>query len=139
MREAAATLAELQERAKNVALDDHSRTFNTELLSALELTCLLDVATCMVDSALHRTESRGAHQRTDYPARNDRNFLAHSLITRAPDGSRRIELKPVTITRWPPGERVYGQQQAEPAKAKASASKGPLEDGSAETPDGSTS
>jgi fumarate reductase flavoprotein subunit len=118
LREAAATLAELQERAKNVALDDHSRTFNTELLSALELTCLLDVATCMVDSALHRTESRGAHQRTDYPARNDRNFLAHSVITRAPDGSRRIELKPVTITRWPPGERVYGQQ-AEPAKAKA--------------------
>ena len=118
LREAAATLAELGERAKNVALDDHSRTFNTELLSALELTCLLDVATCMVDSALHRTESRGAHQRTDYPARNDRNFLAHSVITRAPDGSRRIELKPVTITRWPPGERVYGQQ-AEPAKAKA--------------------
>jgi len=119
LREAAATLAELEERAKNVALDDHSRTFNTELLSALELTCLLDVATCMVDSALHRTESRGAHQRTDYPARNDRNFLAHSVITRAPDGSRRIEYKPVTITRWPPGERVYGQQQAEPAKAKA--------------------
>jgi fumarate reductase flavoprotein subunit len=118
LREAAATLAELGERAKNVALDDHSRTFNTELLSALELTCLLDVATCMVDSALHRTESRGAHQRTDYPARNDRNFLAHSVITRAPDGSRRIEYKPVTITRWPPGERVYGQQ-AEPAKAKA--------------------
>jgi len=119
LREAAATLAELEERAKNVALDDHSRTFNTELLSALELTCLLDVATCMVDSALNRTESRGAHQRTDYPARNDRNFLAHSVITRAPDGSRRIEYKPVTITRWPPGERVYGQQQAEPAKAKA--------------------
>ena len=119
LREAAATLAELQERANNVSLDDHSRTFNTELLSALELTCLLDVATCIVDSALHRTESRGAHQRTDYPARNDRDFLAHSLISRAADGSRRIEYKPVTITRWPPGERVYGQQQPELAKAKA--------------------
>src|SRR5205085_6968141 len=111
--------AELQERAQNLAIDDHSRTFNTELLSALELTCMLDVAICMVHSALHRTESRGAHQRTDYPARDDRNFLAHSVITRAPDGSLKIEYKPVTITRWPPGERVYGQQQAEPAKARA--------------------
>jgi fumarate reductase flavoprotein subunit len=119
LREAAQKLAELQERSKNLALDDHSRTFNTELLSALELTCMLDVAVCMVDSALQRTESRGAHQRTDYPARDDRNFLAHSVITRAPDGSSRIEYRPVTITRWPPGERVYGQ--TEPAKQVAKA------------------
>jgi fumarate reductase flavoprotein subunit len=119
LREAAQKLAELQERSKNLALDDHSRTFNTELLSALELTCMLDVAICMVDSALQRTESRGAHQRTDYPARDDRNFLAHSVITRAPDGSSRIEYRPVTITRWPPGERVYGQ--TEPAKQVAKA------------------
>jgi fumarate reductase flavoprotein subunit len=119
LREAAQKLSELQERSKNLALDDHSRTFNTELLSALELTCMLDVAVCMVDSALQRTESRGAHQRTDYPARDDRNFLAHSVITRAPDGSSRIEYRPVTITRWPPGERVYGQ--TEPAKQVAKA------------------
>ncbi|MFL6439946.1 MAG: fumarate reductase (quinol) flavoprotein subunit [Terriglobales bacterium] len=119
LREAAQKLSELQERCKNLALDDHSRTFNTELLSALELTCMLDVAICMVDSALQRTESRGAHQRTDYPARDDRNFLAHSVITRAPDGSSRIEYRPVTITRWPPGERVYGQ--TEPAKQVAKA------------------
>lgn len=110
LREAAQKLAELQERVGNVSIDDHSRTFNTELLSALELTCMLDVAVCIVHSALQRTESRGAHQRTDYPARDDRNFLAHSVITRASDGSQRIEYKPVTITRWPPGERVYGQQ-----------------------------
>jgi fumarate reductase flavoprotein subunit len=120
LREAAQKLSELQERSKNLALDDHSRTFNTELLSALELTCMLDVAICMVDSALQRTESRGAHQRTDYPARDDRNFLAHSVITRAPDGSSRIEYRPVTITRWPPGERVYGQQ-TQPAKQVAKA------------------
>jgi succinate dehydrogenase flavoprotein subunit len=119
LREAAQKLSELQERSRNLALDDHSRTFNTELLSALELTCMLDVAICMVDSALQRTESRGAHQRTDYPARDDRNFLAHSVITRAPDGSSRIEYRPVTITRWPPGERVYGQ--TEPAKQVAKA------------------
>ena len=110
LREAAQTLADLQERAKNIAIDDHSRTFNTELLSALELTCMLDVAACMVHSALHRTESRGAHQRTDYPGRDDRNFLAHSVITRTADGSLRTDYQPVVITRWPPGERVYGQQ-----------------------------
>ncbi|HVH88976.1 MAG TPA: fumarate reductase (quinol) flavoprotein subunit [Terriglobales bacterium] len=110
LRAAAGVLAELRERAQNLALDDHSRTFNTELLSALELTCMLDVATCIVHSALHRTESRGAHQRTDHPARDDRNFLAHSMITRAADGSIRIDYSGVVITRWPPGERVYGQQ-----------------------------
>ncbi|MBV9146902.1 MAG: fumarate reductase (quinol) flavoprotein subunit [Acidobacteria bacterium] len=110
LREAAQKLSELQERAQNVQIDDHSRTFNTELLSALELHCMLDVAICMVHSALHRTESRGAHQRTDYPARDDRNFLAHSVITRTSDGSLRIDYQPVTVTRWPPGERVYGQQ-----------------------------
>src|SRR4051812_1466836 len=119
LREAAQKLSELQERSRNLALDDHSRTFNTELLSALELTCMLDVAICMVDSALQRTESRGAHQRTDYPARDDRNFLAHSVVMRQPDGSLHIDYQPIVVTRWPPGERVYGQQQAELAKAKA--------------------
>jgi len=116
LREAAQKLADLRDRAENLAIDDHSRTFNTELLSALELTCMLDVAACMVHSALHRTESRGAHQRTDYPARDDRNFLAHSVITRTADGSLRIEYQPVVITRWPPGERVYGQQTQPAAK-----------------------
>ena len=110
LRAAEAKLAELQERTQNVSIDDHSRTFNTELLSALELTCMLDVAITMVHSALHRTESRGAHQRTDYPARDDAKFLAHSVVTRSSDGSIHIEYKPVVITRWPPGERVYGQQ-----------------------------
>ena len=110
LRAAEAKLVELQERAENVSIDDRSRTFNTELLSALELTCMLDVATTMVHSALHRTESRGAHQRTDYPARDDAGFLAHSVVTRASDGSIRIEYTPVVITRWPPAERVYGQQ-----------------------------
>ncbi len=121
LRDAAQKLAELQERSRNIALDDHSRTFNTELLSALELTCMLDVATCIVHSALHRTESRGAHQRTDYPKRDDRNFLAHSVITQTSSGNIRIDYAPVTITRWPPGERVYGQQQPQTIKQVASA------------------
>ncbi len=99
----------LQERSRNLLLDDHSYTFNTELIAALELSYVLDVAEAMVQSALKRTESRGAHQRTDHPERDDQNFLAHSLAYRNEDGPPRIEYLPVTITNWPPGERVYGR------------------------------
>jgi fumarate reductase flavoprotein subunit len=67
------------------------------------------VAETMAQSAMQRTESRGAHQRTDYPARNDEKFLAHSLAYLGTDGRPRVEYAPVTITRWPPGERVYGR------------------------------
>ena len=70
---------------------------------------MLDVAEAIVNSALRREESRGAHQRTDFPARDDQRFLAHSLTYRNPDGSCRVDYLPVTITRWPPGERVYGR------------------------------
>ena len=99
----------LQERSCHIALDDHSRTFNTERLAALELSFMLDVAEAIAMSALRREESRGAHQRTDFPKRDDQRFLAHSLASRDSDGSCRIEYRPVTITRWPPGERVYGR------------------------------
>jgi len=102
-------LRELQTRFQTVELDDQSRTFNTERIAALELSFMLDVAEVIVSAALARTESRGAHQRTDFPARDDRRFLAHSLACRTPDGACRIEPLPVTITRWPPGERVYGR------------------------------
>ncbi|HEV2113789.1 MAG TPA: fumarate reductase (quinol) flavoprotein subunit [Terriglobales bacterium] len=115
---AANKIHELQERSRNLAIHDHNRTFNTELTSALEMAFMLDVAESIVQSALARTESRGAHQRTDFPARDDKNFLAHSIIARNPDGSSRVSYKPVTITRWPPGERVYGIS-AEKVKANA--------------------
>jgi fumarate reductase flavoprotein subunit len=103
------TLRTLQERFRNIALDDHSQTFNTELVAALELSCMLDVAETIVQSALHRTESRGAHQRIDFAKRDDEKFLAHSLVFQQEDGSPRIDYLPVTITRWPPAERVYGR------------------------------
>jgi fumarate reductase flavoprotein subunit len=103
------TLAELRERAQRAAIDDHSRVFNTELTAALELEFMLDVAQSIVGSAALRQESRGAHQRTDFPARDDERYLAHSLAERAADGSSRIRYLPVTITRWPPAERVYGR------------------------------
>ena len=102
-------LRELQERFLDVGLDDHSRTFNTELVAALELGSMLDVAEAMIQCALHRTESRGAHQRTDFPARDDQKFLAHSLVARQEDGVPVVSYLPVTITRWPPAERVYGK------------------------------
>ena len=72
-------MSELQERFKRVAIEDHSLTFNTELTTALELSYMLDVAETIIQSALQRTESRGSHQRTDHPDRDDENFLAHSL------------------------------------------------------------
>ncbi|HEY6291420.1 MAG TPA: fumarate reductase (quinol) flavoprotein subunit [Terriglobia bacterium] len=108
---AAATtkLRELQERFRDITLDDRSHIFNTELISALELSFMLDVAESMAQCALQRTESRGAHQRTEFPARNDEKFLAHSLVYRRADRAPRVEYSPVTITRWPPGERVYGK------------------------------
>ncbi|MGH9604010.1 MAG: fumarate reductase (quinol) flavoprotein subunit, partial [Terriglobales bacterium] len=115
LAEAAGKLRDLQQRYRNVALDDPSRTFNTELPAALELGFMLDVAECIVRCALERTESRGAHQRTDFPKRDDSQFLKHSMVYRNPDGSARVEYLPVTITRWPPGERVYGQQAGKEA------------------------
>jgi succinate dehydrogenase flavoprotein subunit len=102
-------LRDLQRRAQSATLDDHSHTFNTELIAALELSNMLDIAEAIVECALQREESRGAHQRTDFPARDDGRFLAHSLVYRQPDGACRIEYLPVTITRWPPGKRVYGR------------------------------
>jgi succinate dehydrogenase flavoprotein subunit len=102
-------LRELRERAAAATLDDTSHTFNTELIAALELDGMIDVAQCIVHSALHRTESRGAHQRTDFPGRDDERFLTHSLARIGPDGEPRLGYLPVAMTRWPPGERVYGR------------------------------
>jgi fumarate reductase flavoprotein subunit len=109
MAKGADTLAELQERVGNVGLADTSRSFNTELLAALELANMLDISECILQAGMQREESRGAHQRTDFPARDDERFLSHLLVQRNPDGTSRVERFPVTITRWPPGERIYGR------------------------------
>jgi succinate dehydrogenase flavoprotein subunit len=105
-------LRELQERLAVVAIDDRSLTFNTERLARLELAFMLDVAESIVAAALCRQESRGAHQRLDFPARDDERFLTHSVIARGADGAPRVAYLPVTITRWPPAERVYGRAHA---------------------------
>ena len=112
-------LAELKQRYKNVQLDDGSKAWNTEWLLAIELGYQLDVAQAMAHSALERRESRGSHQRLDgYEARDDVNFLKHSLAYYADGDAPRIAYGPVTITHSPPGTRAYGAagEQADAAR-----------------------
>jgi fumarate reductase flavoprotein subunit len=102
-------LDELRERYQSVQLDDHSRAFNTEWLTAIELGFMLDVAHAIAYSAINRKESRGAHQRLDeYGERDDDNYLKHTLVHFNADGTPRLEYSDVTITKLPPAERVYG-------------------------------
>jgi fumarate reductase flavoprotein subunit len=102
-------LAELRDRyRRGVRLDDRSRAFNTEWLTTIELGFMLDVAEAMAHGALARRESRGAHMRLDYPARDDASFLKHSLAHHAGELAPRIDYMPVTITRSHPRARVYG-------------------------------
>ena len=98
----------LKERYQRVRVEDHSLVFNTQLTSALELGCMLDVAESLAHSALLREESRGSHARSDHESRDDRRYLSHSLAHRDIDGGDpRIEYIPATITRWQPEERKY--------------------------------
>ncbi len=108
LQDATERIAELKERFRNVKLDDHSLSFNTELPAALELEFMIEIGEALVHSSLARTESRGSHQRTDHPERDDGRFLKHSLAYRT-DGAPRIEYQDVVITSWPPAERVYGR------------------------------
>ncbi len=102
-------LAELKERFKRVKIQDTSSVFNTDLLYTIELGHGLEVAECMAHSALHRRESRGAHQRLDEGCteRDDVNFLKHTLAFYQPDSAPRLEYGDVKITTLPPAKRVY--------------------------------
>lgn len=104
-------IAELRERYKNVAIQDKGKRFNTDLLEAVELGNLLDLAEVMAVSALARKESRGGHYREDYPNRDDVNFMRHTMAYRevGDDGSEtvRLDYKPVVQTRYQPMERKY--------------------------------
>jgi fumarate reductase flavoprotein subunit len=107
LKDACNKLADLKGRFSNILIEDRSLTFNTELTSALELENMLDLARTITHSALERRESRGAHQRTDFPDRDDEKFLKSSLSYWTGEEPR-IGHREVTITKWPPGERVYG-------------------------------
>ncbi|MCG8966614.1 MULTISPECIES: succinate dehydrogenase flavoprotein subunit [Streptomyces] len=104
-------IAELRARYKNVAIQDKGKRFNTDLLEAVELGNLLDLAEVMAVSALARKESRGGHYREDYPNRDDVNFMRHTMAYRevGDDGAEsiRLDYKPVVQTRYQPMERKY--------------------------------
>ncbi|MFE1292019.1 succinate dehydrogenase flavoprotein subunit [Streptomyces sp. NPDC058751] len=104
-------IAELRERYKNVSVQDKGKRFNTDLLEAIELGNLLDLAEVMAVSALARKESRGGHYREDYPNRDDVNFMRHTMAYRevGEDGTEsiRLDYKPVVQTRYQPMERKY--------------------------------
>ncbi|MGA7862161.1 MAG: FAD-binding protein [Thermoplasmata archaeon] len=96
----------LQERYRNVHVVDPSTTYNVDLSDALEVGHLLDLAEVIVVGAIARTESRGAHSRVDFPARDDKNWMKHTIVHRAPGGPD-LSYSPVGYTHFDPKERVY--------------------------------
>lgn len=108
MDHAVKELAAMKEKYRNeMSIDDKGSLFNTDLLEAWELGCLLDIAEVTAISAANRTESRGGHARDDYPERDDENWLKHTMCYLQEDGSIKIDYKPVFIGRYEPKPRVY--------------------------------
>ncbi|GAA4725735.1 succinate dehydrogenase flavoprotein subunit [Pedococcus ginsenosidimutans] len=120
MKEALGVIDELKERYANVVVQDKGRRYNTDLLEAVELGFLIELAEVITLGALARKESRGGHFREDYEARDDVNFMRHTMAYRAPLAGEgfgaesalfadevRLDYKPVTVTRYQPMERKY--------------------------------
>ncbi|NKE58119.1 succinate dehydrogenase flavoprotein subunit [Lentzea sp. PSKA42] len=100
----------LKERYAHISVQDKGKRFNTDLLEAVELGFLLELAEVLVHGALARKESRGGHAREDYPNRDDTNFMRHSMFYKQGEGLTadiRLDYKPVTFTRYKPMERKY--------------------------------
>jgi succinate dehydrogenase / fumarate reductase flavoprotein subunit len=100
------TIRELRERGETAYIDDRGSIFNQDVLGAIELGFMLDNAECICVGALHRTESRGAQYRTDFPERNDEEWLKHITLGHTADGPESAYSE-VTITQWQPEERTY--------------------------------
>ena len=114
LKQAEVDLAVLKERYQDVGVTDRGKRYNTDLLEAVELGFLLDLAECLVVSAKARNESRGGHFREDYPNRDDVNFMRHTMAYRIgplgaalPGTEIRLDYKPVIQTRYEPMERKY--------------------------------
>jgi succinate dehydrogenase / fumarate reductase flavoprotein subunit len=101
------TIRRLREEAQTVSVDDKGSVFNQDVLGALELQFMLDNALCIVTGAIERKESRGAQFRTDFPDRNDEEWIKHVNLTANADGEPEISYSDVTMTQWEPQERKY--------------------------------
>jgi succinate dehydrogenase / fumarate reductase flavoprotein subunit len=106
IEQALETVRKLKEEAQTAYIDDKGSVFNQDVLGAIELGYMLDCAECSCVGAAHRTESRGAQFRTDFPERNDEEWLKHIDLTKSDDGPE-ISYSDVTITDWQPQERTY--------------------------------
>jgi succinate dehydrogenase / fumarate reductase flavoprotein subunit len=107
LKQAEEDIVALRQRYANVAISDKGKRFNSDLLEAVELGFLLELAEVLVIGARARNESRGGHFREDYPNRDDVNFMRHTMAYRAEDGGIRLDYKPVVMTRYQPMERKY--------------------------------
>lgn len=113
LNEALAKIAELRGRYEHISVQDKGQRFNTDLLEAIELGFLLDLAEVLAYTALERRESRGGHFREDYPERNDKKFMLHSMAylsdkpAKKPGDNIKVDWKPVTVTNYQPMERKY--------------------------------
>jgi succinate dehydrogenase / fumarate reductase flavoprotein subunit len=97
----------LKEEAPKAVIDDRGAVFNQDVIGAIELGYMLDCAEAIVVGAIERKESRGAQFRTDFPERNDDEWLKHIDITANGDDVPTVSYSPVTITKWEPQERTY--------------------------------
>jgi succinate dehydrogenase / fumarate reductase flavoprotein subunit len=107
LRQAHDVVRRLKEEARTAYIDDHGTVFNQDVLGAIELGYMLDCAEATVVAAIERKESRGAQFRTDYPERNDDEWLKHIDISRNGDDAPRVSYSEVTFTQWQPEERKY--------------------------------
>ena len=107
LKQAEEDIAALKVRYAGVAINDKGKRYNSDLLEAIELGFLLDLAEVLVIAARARNESRGGHFREDYPNRDDVNFMRHTMSYREADGAIRLDYKPVVQTRYQPMERKY--------------------------------
>ncbi len=106
MQAGVAAVAQLRGRVTDLRLEDESKVFNTELITALELTNMVEVAEVLAVSAAHRKESRGAHTCKDFTTRNDEEYLYHTMARHDPAGPQ-LGKKDVVLGKWEPEERKY--------------------------------
>ena len=106
MQAGVSAIAQLRGRVADLRLEDESKVFNTELITALELTNMVEVAEVLAVSAAHRRESRGAHTCKDFTTRNDQEYLYHTMARHDPAGPR-LGKKDVVLGKWEPEERKY--------------------------------